>query len=100
MIGVEYEDCNPFTPFWDNRELIPQTVQQQRKPRHVKKILDQWYNCAVHSKNETVQSFYKQLLVRVAAEGGRHLWASMAYDIVIDPMLKEFPKVICTKQEA
>lgn len=88
VLGKEYVDCNPFIPVWDNVDLTPKAVQQQRKPRHVKKILDQWYYRAVRSQSDEVRELYQLLLVRVAGENGRHLWSGLVQDVYIDPTLE------------
>lgn len=41
IIGDQYIDANPFIPRWDDVGLISQLVQEQRKPKHIKRILDQ-----------------------------------------------------------
>lgn len=100
VIGDQYIDCNPFVPKWDDVELIPQKVQEQRRPRHIKKILDQWNQCAVRSQNDATREFYKLMLIRIAEEGGRHLWKDIVYDIQIDHTMLSYPKVIHTEKEA
>lgn len=74
ILGDQCIECNPLVPRWDDTEYIPKNVQEQRKPRHVNKILDQWHQCAVRSQREAIREFFKQLLIIVANDGGRHLW--------------------------
>lgn len=100
VLGEQYVNCKPFTSKWDNVEVMPQTVQQQRKPRHLKKILGQWYNCALRPQSDAVRALYRQVLVQVTKEEGKHLWKNLACDIIIDSSLTEYPKVIGTEKEA
>lgn len=66
----------------------------KRKPRHVNKIMNRWYQCETSSRSES-----KQILIRVENEGGRHLWGSLVYDIKVDQSLSTFPNVFHTEQE-
>lgn len=67
-------------------------VKQQRYPRHVKKVLDQWYSCAKKSQNETIRVFNKNLL-KIIAEAGKQLWISLVRNINVDGTLETNPKV-------
>lgn len=100
VIGNQYIDGKPFLPRWDDAELIPTAAQIQRRPRHVKKVLDQWYQCALRSQSETIKKFYKQVLIRVSKEECRPLWKYLVHDIIIDPSMQTYPKVVSTEKEA
>lgn len=92
VLGDRYMECNPFVTQWDDMELIPLEVRRQRHPRHIKKILDQWYSCAKRSQSEAIRKFYTQVLIRTG-EFGRHLWKEFVKDITIDESMTKFPKV-------
>lgn len=98
ILGEQYIECNPFNPCWDDGHLMTEEVKARRKPRHVKKILDQWYECAKRSQSEAIRNSYSQLLVRVA-ETGKHLWEHLVFKIEVDSTLTTFPKVYRTEAE-
>lgn len=97
VLGDEYVACNPFIPRRDNLALIPSKVQVQRNPQHVKRILDQWHQCATQSQSDTIKSFYRNLLVNIA-ENGRHLWGELVHEITVDKAMEVFQKVLATAQ--
>lgn len=47
-----------------------------------------------------MRHIYQQVLVWVTQDGGKHLWEDLVYGFIIDPSLKEYPKVISTEKEA
>lgn len=95
VLGDPYPmDCNPLTPRWDDMDEMSPEVCRKRAPRHIKKIMDQWYSCAKRSQSQAIREFYSQLLVRVAASTGRHLWCNMVQDIKVDASMDTFPKVV------
>lgn len=79
-------------------QLMPTAVKTQRNPRHAKKILDQWYLCALRSQSEAIREFYKQVLVNIASKGG-HLWQDLVDHIKIDETMATFPKVTPKKKK-
>lgn len=46
ILGGHFPDCNPLKPRWDDIQMMPAEVIPRRNPRHIKKILYQWYACA------------------------------------------------------
>lgn len=99
ILGEHYPECNPFEPRWDDIQLMSTEIKTRRNPRHIKKILDQWYACAKRSQSESIRNFYTLLLKRVTAEPGRHLWKHMVHNIQVDPSFDTFPKVFHTPEE-
>lgn len=98
ILGEQYIGCNPFNPCLDDSHLMTEEVKAGRKPRYVKKILDQWYACAKRSQSEAISNLYSQLLVRVV-ETGKHLCEHLVFKIEVDPTLSMFPKVYSTAAE-
>lgn len=88
----QYNNCNPFTPCWDNIEAIPADVQAKQHPQHVKIVVDQWYQCAKRSRSEAIRKFYTEHLIRMATQD-RHLWDIYVHSVKVDKSMDSFPKV-------
>lgn len=95
VLGDPYPiDCNPFIPRWDDMELVAPDIGKRRSPRHVKKILDQWYSWAKRSQSQSIRYFYTKLLVRVASDAGKHPWSQMVERVTVDTSIATYPKVV------
>lgn len=76
MLGPYIPECNPYRPIWtDQKEMYPQQ-RASRTAHHVRRLVNQWYQCARQSNNEDVQHYYREKLQK-AVSTDRPLWTGL-----------------------
>lgn len=92
ILGEHIENCNPYVPVWStHKEMSPQQ-RANRTAHHVRRLVNQWYQCAQKSKNETIQSYYQEKVRRVKSHDV-HLWKNLVYNIDIEYYMQTAPTI-------
>lgn len=64
---------------------------------HVRKTINQWFQCTTKAKNDNIKQYYKQR-VRIK-NNDTNMWKDLVYDIEIDATMQVAPKVLDDTQE-
>lgn len=97
ILGPFIQECNPYSPIWTNLEEMSPQQRVSRTAHHIRKLVNQWYQCAIQSKNEDVQQYYREKLQR-ATTTDKPLWTGLVHSIEVDDSMQSAPKVYSDAQ--
>lgn len=73
-------------------EMIPHN-RASRTTHHVRKTINQWFQCATKAKNDDIEEYYQERVLRIK-NNDTNIWKDLVHDIEIDDAMNAAPKVL------